>query len=191
MSNLELLFDHYKDMCKKQEALIKKRNHMFSFFCLIVTILFLLTSQENNMYLLIISYFKNSFNLDLFFPIHTLITIVWLLMFYIMLQYYSTIINLERGYQYIHNLEDRINEYADNKLITREKEFYLNKYPFILNFSDIFHKKVIPIIFLLLIIGGYIVSVIKSDLLSFSNIIGIIVVGTCSVLTVSFLLSKF
>ena len=190
MSNMDLMYDHYKDTCQKQENSIKKRNRMFIIFCLLFITLFLLVSQENNIYLIMLAFIKSSYNLDVFLSIETIKALLWLIMFYVTLQYYSKTINIEREYVYIHNLEKKINQLCNDELITRENKFYLDKYPFILNFSDVFHKKVIPILFFISIVLCYTVSVINSNLLSFSNIIGFISVVSCSVLTITYIFSR-
>lgn len=187
MNNIELIYDHYKDTCEIQNKNITQRNRLLLAFFISVILLLLFFFQENSSMSVLLGFLRSRYNIDLNFSIELIRSLLWLMLFYFAMQYYCKSINVERNYLYIHELEEDINQLYGQTLLKREKQAYLNKYPILLNFVDVFYKKVIPTIYILVILFCNIFAFCNSCDFYFSNLVGLIIGIACIVITVFYL----
>lgn len=64
-------------------------------------------------------------------------TAILLLLFWNLLKYFQLCLNIDKQYDYIHKLEDKLNYLSGDELITREGYHYLNQYPLL---SAVIHR---------------------------------------------------
>jgi hypothetical protein len=69
---------------------------------------------------------------------------------------------VERQYSYIHKVEEKLNKELGEKVITREGEDYLYKYPLFSNWMGLLYTIVFPLL-LLVISGTKIVTELRHD----------------------------
>lgn len=81
---------------------------------------------------------------------NTIQTLVWILVVYILIRYCQDTLYVERQYKYLDKIEKTISEELNGSLFDREGSNYLNDYPMVLNFIDLFYKMLMPIIFFII-----------------------------------------
>jgi hypothetical protein len=82
---------------------------------------------------LVSDYLSFKFGLNLTLNISIIGNVIWFLLLLLTIRYFQVAVHIERQYEYIHNLEDKLNEELGKEVITREGKHYLSKYPY---FSD-------------------------------------------------------
>lgn len=79
-------------------------------------------------------------------------TLLWFLLFGLSSKYYQIVLQIERQYDYIHHLEEIINnKYVGTRAFTREGKSYLGEYPLFSNWIWILYSLAFPLIILLCI----------------------------------------
>lgn len=81
------------------------------------------------------------------FSANILQSLIWMLITYFWVRYIQDILYIERQYNYLNRLENKINNLTDGQMFNREGKHYLYKYPIVLNLIDLFYKMIIPILF--------------------------------------------
>ncbi len=74
-------------------------------------------------------------------------TLLWIIIAYTTVRYCQDTLYIERLYPYLDKLEKEISTLSKSKVFEREGTGYLNNYPMILNFVDLFYKMFCPILF--------------------------------------------
>jgi len=133
METKEILYDHYKDTCSLLCTNIKQRERlmimvigtlaMFSFHAL-----FPGSSDQ-----FLNDFLSHKYGLLSSIDLSIIGNVVWLLLLVFTVKYFQSVVNIERQYNYIHKLEDKLNQFLGESIITREGKSYLSNYP---KFSD-------------------------------------------------------
>lgn len=135
-----IIYDHYKESMKSNVALGKRRDYLSIMILVIAVIIsFQIFLPDNSRQVL--SEFTSS-RLDISSQINVsfLGTIIWFSFFAVVLRYIQTMVSIERGYTYIHELEDKISETIKDVDLRKEGESYLTNYPFVLDFINVSYK---------------------------------------------------
>lgn len=141
------LCSHYKDSYENHLSTIKKRDTLFF---LLLIILGLFTFQISSAELInqaASNYINNLVYVSLDKSPGLISSLIWLFLFGFSARYYQTVIQINRQYSYIHELENLINKrYEGTKAFTREGSSYLEKYPLFLNWMSILYTLMFPLI---------------------------------------------
>ena len=151
MKKEDILYDHYKDTFLIQKSNEKTRNKLFVLLCIFILLLMLMVIYPNNIYDNIQELFLNKFGINIKFEIEVIEMFIWFIILYLTIRYYQINANIEKNYNYIHELENILNNKYKLQ-ISREGKNYLNQYPLFLTLSYSFYKYVFPIIFILCLI---------------------------------------
>ena len=122
---LDLYYDHYKETYDLSKQAQKRRNKLFVWLCVLEALSFLILIKPNVV----------------------LQTFLWIVIAYTTLQYCQDSLYIERLYPYLGKLEKEISGLSKSKIFEREGAGYLNNYPMVLNFADLFYKMFCPILF--------------------------------------------
>jgi len=148
---LEVLHDHYKESFLYIREREKQRDRLFMFVIALIGALFL-EIQYSDVFSNILGNIKLEFvELDIsIMPISIFISVTWTYLFVIVLKYCQSSILIERQYEYLHHLENKISQlFGDQNLYCREGRAYLNKYPLFSNLAWIFYILLFPTIVML------------------------------------------
>ena len=152
-TKLEVLHDHYKKsflhICERE----KQRDRLFLFVIALIGVLFL-EIQYSDVFSNILGNIKLEFvELDIsIMPISIFLSVTWTYLFVIVLKHCQSSILIERQYEYLHHMEDKISQlFGDQSVYYREGRAYLNKYPLFSNMVWIFYILLFPIIIILLV----------------------------------------
>lgn len=147
-TRLEVLHDHYKDSFSYIREREKERDRLF----LILIALFVLLAFEIQYAtdflsaLSAITILGVKANLSTL-PLAALLGATWLFVLAITLRYCQATISVERQYDYLHTLEDKISaRLGDDELYRREGRAYLNKYPTFSDWAWRFYVDLLPLI---------------------------------------------
>lgn len=149
-SKLEILNDHYKDTFSHQLGYLKRRNRFSLYLFLVLVVMFLEvmspSGTETIFSKLISKYLGNDISLETSF----VRCLTWFFLFALVVQYFQTVVLVERQYAYLHKLEKELTPFFSSKIpFTREGESYLKNYPRLSNWSNFLYIWVFPIILLL------------------------------------------
>ncbi len=159
-SVLDILHDHYKESFALIREREKSRNRLFLLVILLVGILFLQIQYPINFKAAIgnLKLPNASFSLDSL-PLSSLLSLTWTFLFVITLQYCQQSINVERQYNYIHLLEEKISDLlGDTDVYRREGKAYIKDYPAFSNWTWIFYTFLFPLIMLISVVALFILE---------------------------------
>ena len=113
-------------------------------------------------------------------------TLFWFLLFGVSSRYYQIVIQIERQYDYIHHLEELINnKFVGSRAFTREGKAYLEQYPLFSNWIWFLYTIAFPLIVLFSITLRIQMDLTKFDILRFGlvpNFVCYLLVGTSTIL---------
>lgn len=150
-TKLEVLHDHYKESFLHIRVREKQRDRLFMFVIALIGVLFL-EIQYSDIFSTILGNVKLEFielNISIM-PISIFLSVTWTYLFAIVLKYCQSSILIERQYEYLHHIEDKISQlFGDQSVYCREGRAYLNKYPLFSYLVWIFYIRLFPIIVIL------------------------------------------
>ena len=152
-TKLEVLHDHYKESFLHIHEREKQRDRLFLFVIALIGVLFL-EIQYSDVFSNVLGNIKLEFvELDIsIMPISIFLSVTWTYLFVIILKYCQSSILIERQYEYLHHMEDKISQlFGDQSVYCREGRAWLNKYPLFSNMVWIFYILLFPIIIILLV----------------------------------------
>ena len=149
-SAINIAHDHYKETfayIREREAI---RNRLFFFVIGSITLLGILIRYPENIVEALSAAEIQGLTLNLStFPIHVLISSNWMVLAVIILRYYQCMVDIERQYDYLHLLEDKIKLYFRRNEIDipyrREGQHYLNNRAVFANWVWFFYTIIVPI----------------------------------------------
>lgn len=109
---LEILHDHYKESFSYIRDREKQRDKLFSIIIALIGVVFLEVQYSAIFGSTIKTIKLNFFEMDLgLMPVAIFLSITWTYLFVIVLKYCQLSILVERQYDYLHKLEDRISNF--------------------------------------------------------------------------------
>ena len=151
MEKLDTYYDHYKESNSFRLTALSRRNRSFVYLCVLEAISFMLIKNPDFICALLNDVVRKELEATILFSNCILQTLVWVLIAYVLVRYVQDVLYVERQYKYLSTLEKKISllleETDDKNIFTREGDNYLNNYPMVLNFIDLFYKILAPILF--------------------------------------------
>ena len=148
---LDTYYDHYKDTYALSKEAQSRRNKSFIYLCVLEAISFLLVKNPDLICGLLNDVVKKEVESAVQFSNTVLQTFVWILIAYVLVRYVQDVLYVERQYGYLSTLEKKIGvllgEDEKSNIFTREGDHYLENYPMVLNFIDLFYKFFSPVLF--------------------------------------------
>lgn len=147
MEKLDLYYDHYKETYALSKQAQTRRNKLFVLLCVFEALSFLVLIKPNEALEAFSSGINAYFETDIIFGNVVLQTFLWIIIAYTTVRYCQDTLYVERLYPYLDKLEKEISALSESKIFEREGSGYLNNYPMVLNFVDLFYKVFCPILF--------------------------------------------
>jgi len=79
--------------------------------------------------------------------INVIASLVWFALLYVAIRYFQNVINIEKQYNYTHQLEKELANHYDGKAFTREGKAYLNNYAIFSDWVHIVYWYIFPVLF--------------------------------------------
>lgn len=172
MEKIDIQYDHYKETFKIIRENEKERNKLFIIVIIHVLVIFLFMVKPNEIYQTINEFSKNYIQNGLYFGINAIEIFIWISTLYFSTRYFQININIDRKYIYLHNLEEQLSKSLKLEF-NRESKAYEEGYPILLNIIYWTYRYIFPILYILFLIIGLILSLKNYTILKV--IIGIIV----------------
>lgn len=148
MDKIELYYDHYKETFELSKQAQHRRNCLFVWLCVLEALSFLFLIKPDKAVEVFVAEINAHFETNLVFGNVILQTLLWILIAYITVIYCQETLYVERQYPYMDKLEKEIAKESKTVLFEREGQGYLNEYPMVLNFIDLFYKLFCPVLFM-------------------------------------------
>lgn len=144
--NLDLLHDHYKDSFSLIRSREDQRDKLFLWLLLAYLLMILQIQYPANVHgaLGSLSLLGNTVNLQ-HVPLSLVLDASWVFIAAFVLKYYQIVKYVDRQYDYLHMLEDRISDLLKDKdVYRREGQAYLSQYPRLLTWAWISYTYLFP-----------------------------------------------
>lgn len=151
-TKLEILHDHHKDSFHYIRELEKARDRQFIILILVMGLLFLAVQFPDYLRSLLQGVKIGAGEVDVSkLPLSIVTSALWAVFWALAVRYCQSSINVERKYDYLHNLEETIGDILENKNIyCREGKAYLDKYPAFSSWTYFYYTRLFPILVMLL-----------------------------------------
>lgn len=123
------LYDHYKDTVSYLKKDLTKRDKLTLYLFGSLFLYFLVEIKPSDSVTIANTFVKSKVGTSLDINYSILSTAVLLFLLWSVIRYFQLCLYIEKQYNYIHELESKINLAFGQKLITREGYSYLNEYP--------------------------------------------------------------
>jgi len=148
---IEIVYDHYKDTCAHNSEATKRRDRLMLFVVVALALLALQALSPVLANTTVADFLHFKFGVSLQPNLSIVGNVIWFLLMIFTVRYFQTVVSIERQYNYIHSIEDKINESLGGNHITREGKTYLNDYPYFSNWTYWLYMIIFPT--LLFVVG--------------------------------------
>lgn len=148
---LEILNDHYKDTFSHILNYLKKRDRLFLYLLLVLTVMFLqvVSPSESDA---VISKFISKYVGDVTINTSFIRGMVWFILLSLTIRYYQTTVLIERQYAYLRKLGEELTDFCSSAIaFTREGKSYLENYPKLSDWAHTLYTWVFPALLLIFI----------------------------------------
>lgn len=145
-NKLSLLAEHYQDTFNFQKENLLRRDKLFLFIILILTIMLFIIYTPKDAHILISQYIQNKLSFKSEINFLFIQGIIWFVLLALVIKYFQILTTIERQYNYIHKTEELLSEEYGNKIFNREGVSYLSNYPKFLNWASYLYTILFPIL---------------------------------------------
>jgi hypothetical protein len=172
---LEVLYDHYKDSFSYVSKYLQQRERIFVVVLVIVFLQFLQISFAEQYLEAFNAFVEQRFDLAFVFSQSVLNNLLWFLLLSTSLRYFQVNILINRQYDYIHELEEKLSKIADTEgFIQREGYGYLKDYPLFLDWVHMLYTWIFPLLLILVSVTKIASEVVLTKQFSWSLLVSII-----------------
>ena len=127
---LEILNDHYKDTFSHILNYLKRRDRLFFYLLVVLTIMFLQVVDPDESENILSGWVKKNIGEGIVINISFIDGVIWFVLLSLVLKYCQTTVLIERQYAYLHKLEGELSFFSQSGIaFTREGKSYLKSYP--------------------------------------------------------------
>lgn len=172
-SNVSDIYEHYQTVCQQQISSRQKRDKLFIGMICSTFLLLLIAYDPEKTSDAIVSIFNN-YGIELSYSSSILQTMLWVVCTYIFLRYIQMIVDIERRYLYLRDLERRL--LFKGLEINQEGNHYSSEY--------VFAPKIINILYKYFFVSIYITSLVCKIILEVNVSITFVVDCVCLIVNV-------
>lgn len=151
-AELDIYYDHYKDTVAHLKEHGKQRNRYFTYLIILMALVFLNSTLPNDFNLLANAIVEDKTGITTFKNLKLLDSVLLFSLLIVLVRYYQSNLLIERQYEYVHGMEDKLNTSMTNFKILREGKAYLTGYPI---YGKIVHRIYtigIPVLLIVLLV---------------------------------------
>jgi hypothetical protein len=180
------LSSHYKDSFDIHRATIKQRDTLFYGLLVILAIFTLQLSSADTVANIVNEYVNKISGVKIGNNVDFISTLLWLVLLGFSTRYFQVVLEIERQYGYLHQLEELLNSYyPETKAFTREGKSYLSKYPLFSNWVWLLYTFFFPVLILVSVIAKIQGEFEVGEAIGFNQAIDFtcyLIIGTSSIL---------
>lgn len=135
-TKLTVLNDHYNNTVADFKKLGKSRELNFAAILVLLGIMAFQYVSPTQSQSVLTQFAQKKLEVDAAISVDVIASLVWFALLYVAIRYFQNVINIEKQYNYTHQLENELAKQYDGKAFTREGKAYLNNYAI---FSDWVH----------------------------------------------------
>lgn len=150
-TKFQVLNDHYKDSFTHLKTYIQRRDRLFLWILIVITIMLFQIASPKESGEAISQFVVKLLELNEPIDISFIGSIIWFSLLSLVVRYFQMVVLIERQYKYIHMLEEQISSNYDKGVFTREGKSYLSDYPLFSKWASALYKNLFPILLLLVV----------------------------------------
>jgi len=148
-TKLSVLSEHYNNTVADFKKLGKSREWNFIAMLALLGIMAFQYVSPNQSESILTQFVQKQLSIDISISINIIGSLVWFALLYVSIRYFQSVINIEKQYNYTHQLEAELSKSFEGKAFTREGKAYLNNYAIFSDWVHIVYWYIFPILFIL------------------------------------------
>lgn len=145
-TKLTILNDHYKETVADFKKIGRSRDNNFLAVLILVGVMAFQFVSPNQSQSVLTQFAKNKLGVDAALSVNFLGSLIWFALLYAAIRYFQAVINIEKQYNYSHELEEQLAKYYEGKAFTREGKAYLSNYPIFSDWVHIVYRTIFPLL---------------------------------------------
>ena len=150
-TKLTVLNDHYNSTVADVKKLNKSRDTNFLFMLILLGVMAFQYVSPSQSQSVLTQFAQKRLEVDAAVSINVIASLVWFALLYVAVRYFQNVINLEKQFNYTHQLEAELAKHYNGKAFTREGKTYLNNYAIFSDWVHIVYWYIFPVLFLVAI----------------------------------------
>lgn len=146
-TKLIVLNDHYNNTVTDFKKLNKTRDTNFLFILILLGVMAFQDVSPSQSQSVLVQAVQKKLEIDAAVSINVIGSLVWFALLYVAIRYFQNVINIEKQYNYTHQLEKELAKHYDDKAFTREGKAYLNNYAIFSDWVHIVYWYIFPVLF--------------------------------------------
>lgn len=146
-TKLTILNDHYNSTVADFKKLGKSREWNFIAILVLLGIMAFQYVSPSQSQSVLVQAAQRKLEVDAAISINVISSLVWFALLYVAIRYFQTVINIEKQYNYTHQLENELAGHYGGKAFTREGKDYLNNYAIFSDWVHIVYWYIFPVLF--------------------------------------------
>lgn len=146
-TKLTVLNDHYNNTVADFKKLGKSRELNFIAILVFLGIMAFQYVSPTQSQSVLVQAAQKKLEIDASISINVIGSLVWFALLYVTVRYFQSVINIEKQYNYTHQLERELSGYYNGKAFTREGKAYLNNYAIFSDWVHIVYWYIFPMLF--------------------------------------------
>jgi hypothetical protein len=146
-----VLSDHYNNTVSDFKKLGKSREANFIAILILLGVMaFQYVSPEQSQGILV-QFIQKKLDINAALSVNLIGSLIWFTLLYVTVKYFQTVINIEKQYNYTHQLEKELAKSYNGKAFTREGVTYLKNYALFSDWVHIIYWYIFPALFTIVI----------------------------------------
>ena len=146
-TKLTVLNDHYNNTVADFKELGKSRELNFAAILVLLGVMAFQYVSPTQSQSVLTQFVQNKLEVDAAISVNLIASLVWFALLYVAIRYFQNVINIEKQYNYTHELENELAKHYDGKAFTREGKAYLNNYAIFSDWVHIIYWYLFPLLF--------------------------------------------
>lgn len=147
-TKLTVLNDHYNNTVADFKKLGKSRELNFISILVFLGIMAFQYVSPSQSQSVLVQAAQKKLEVDAAISINVISSLIWFALLYVTVRYFQSVINIEKQYNYTHQLERELSGYYKGKAFTREGKAYLNNYAIFSDWVHIVYWYIFPLLFI-------------------------------------------
>lgn len=146
-TKLTVLSEHYKETVDGFKKFGKSRELNFVAILILLGIMAFQYVSPSQSQSVLTQYAQKQLQVDAAISISVIGTLIWFALLYTAIRYFQSVINIEKQYNYTHQLESELSKSYNGKAFTREGKAYLTDYAIFSDWVHIIYWYIFPVLF--------------------------------------------
>lgn len=146
-TKLTVLSEHYNNTVADFKKLNKTRDTNFLFILILLGVMAFQYVSPSQSQSVLTQFAQKKLEVDAAISVNVIASLVWFALLYVAIRYFQNVINIEKQYNYTHQLENELAKHYDGKAFTREGKAYLNNYAIFSDWVHIVYWYIFPVLF--------------------------------------------